>query len=204
MTKLIKLPTNRAAAWLLLLCAVAATSVQAQQAQNMVTVPAGTRLLIRLVDSIDSSRSRAGTLFTATLQGNLALGNLVVAQDGSTIHGRIAQAQGAGRGLGRSQLQLELTDIMITNTPFPLVSTDYSVQGANALGGAAGRSVRGAGLGAAIGALTGSAGRGTAIGGLAGGATSLIARGEQINLPSETLLEFRLQQPASLPHPAGD
>jgi len=117
------------------------------------------------------------------------------------IHGRIAQAQGAGRGVGRSQLQLELTDIMINNTPFPLVSTDYSVQGANALGGAAGRAVRGAGLGAALGALTGNVGRGTAIGGLAGGATSLVTRGEQINIPSETLLEFRLQQPAALPHP---
>jgi hypothetical protein len=201
MTKLFKLHTNSAAMLLLLLCAAATTSVQAQQAQRMVTIPAGTRLLVRMVDSIDARTSRAGTLFTARLQGNLAVGNLVVAPDGSLIHGRIAQAQGAGRGVGRSQLQLELTDIMINNTPFPIVSTDYSVQGGQALGGAAGRTLRGAGLGTALGALTGNVGRGAAIGAVAGGASSLVVRGEQINIPSETLLEFRLQHPAALPHP---
>jgi len=160
MTKLFKLHINSAAMLVLFLCAAAAaTSVQAQQAQRMVTIPAGTRLLVRMVDSIDARTSRAGTLFTARLQGNLAVGNLVVAPDGSMIHGRIAQAQGAGRGAGRSQLQLELTDIMINNTPFPIVSTDYSVQGANATGGSAGRTLRGAGLGTAIGALSCNVGR---------------------------------------------
>jgi hypothetical protein len=200
MTKLIKLHTIPAAALLLLLCAAAGTPVQAQSPQNMVTVPAGTRLLVRMSDTIDAQRSRAGTIFTARLVGNLAVGNLVVAPDGSPIHGRIAQAQGAGR-VGRAQLQLELTDIMINNTPFPLVSTDYSVQGSSGMGGAAGRTLRGAGLGTAIGALSGNVGRGAAIGAVAGGATSLVARGEQINLPAETLLEFRLQQPAFLPNP---
>jgi len=94
-----------------------------------------------------------------------------------------------------------LTDIIINNTPFPIVSTDYSVQGANATGGAAGRTLRGAGLGTAIGALSGNVGRGAAIGAVAGGASSLVVRGEQISIPSETLLEFRLQHPAALPHP---
>ena len=202
MAKLIKLQTNLAATLLLLLCAAAATPVQAQQAQSMVTVPAGTRLLVRMVDTIDANRSRAGTLFTARLQGNLAVGDLILAPTGSTVHGRITQAQGAGR-LGRAQLQLELTDILVNNTPFPIISSDYSVQGASGMGGAAGRTLRGAGLGTAIGALSGNVGRGAAIGGLAGGAGSLVARGEQINLPSGTLLEFRLQQPASLPHPHG-
>jgi hypothetical protein len=202
MRKLFKLHANPAAALLLLLCAVTATSAQAPDAQGMVTVPAGTRLLVRMIDTIDAGRSRAGTLFTARLEANLAVGNLIVAPAGSTIHGRIAQAQGAGR-VTRAQLQLELTDILINNTPFPIISSDYSVQGGGGvgMGGAGGRTLRGAGLGTAIGALSGNIGRGAAIGAVAGGATSLVARGEQINLPSGTLLEFRLEQPASLPHP---
>lgn len=203
MTKLVKLHTNLAATLLLLLCVAAGTPVQAQQAQNMVTVPEGTRILVRMVDTIDANRSRAGTLFTARLQGNLAVGGLVVAPDGSMVHGRIMQAQGAGR-LGRAQLQLELTDIMVNGTPFRITSSDYSVQGGSGAGGAAGRTLRGAGLGTALGALSGNVGRGAAIGGVAGGATSLVARGEQINLPSGTLLEFHLQEPASLPHPMGN
>jgi tRNA-splicing ligase RtcB len=62
--------------------------------------------------------------------------------------------------------------------------------------------VGGAGLGALIGGLAGG-GKGAGIGALAGaaGGTALAAskKGEQLQIPSESLLEFRLEQPASLP-----
>lgn len=55
-----------------------------------------------------------------------------------------------------------------------------------------------------IGGLAGG-GRGAGIGVLAGaaGGTALAAtkKGEQISIPSESLVEFRLEQPASLPSP---
>jgi hypothetical protein len=168
-------------------------------AQNMMTVPAGTRLVVRMVDGISGGNSRAGTLFTARLQGNLNVGNTTVAPDGSMVFGRIIASGGAGRVAGRSELSLELTDIQVGGTRFPILSNDYSVQGANALGGTARRTAGGAGLGAVIGAIGGNAGRGAAIGAATGGGASLLMRGEQINIPSGTLLEFRLQQPASLP-----
>jgi len=57
-------------------------------------------------------------------------------------------------------------------------------------------------LGALIGGLAGG-GKGAGIGALAGaGAGTAVAaskKGEQLQIPSETLLEFRLEQPASLP-----
>lgn len=195
MTKLLQFRKTSAATLLLLLCA--ATTVIS--AQNMMTVPAGTRLVVRMVDSISGGNSRAGTLFTARLQGNLMVGNTNVAPDGSMVFGRIINSSGGGRVAGRSELSLELTDIQVSGTRFPILSSDYTVQGSNALGGTARRGIGGAGLGAAIGAIAGNAGRGAAIGAVGGGASSLIMRGEQINIPSGTLLEFRLQQPASLP-----
>jgi hypothetical protein len=168
-------------------------------AQNMVNVPAGTRLVVRMVDGISGGNSRAGTLFTARLQGNLMVGNTNVAPDGSMVFGRIIASSGASRVAGRSELSLELTDIQVNGTRFPILSNDYSVQGGNALGRTARRTGGGAGLGAVIGAIGGNAGRGAAIGAATGGGASLLMRGEQINIPSGTLLEFRLQQPASLP-----
>jgi hypothetical protein len=194
MKKLLQFRKASAATLLLLLCAVTAMS-----AQNMMTVPAGTRLVVRMVDGISGGNSRAGTLFTARLQGNLNVGNTTVAPDGSMVFGRIIASGGAGRVAGRSELSLELTDIQVSGTRFPILSNDYSVQGANALGGTARRTAGGAGLGAVIGAIGGNAGRGAAIGAATGGGASLLMRGEQINIPSGTLLEFRLQQPASLP-----
>jgi len=194
MTKLLQFRKGSAAALLLLLCAVTAMS-----AQNMVNVPAGTRLVVRMVDGISGGNSRAGTLFTARLQGNLMVGNTNVAPDGSMVFGRIIASSGASRVAGRSELSLELTDIQVNGTRFPILSNDYSVQGGNALGGTARRTAGGAGLGAVIGAIGGNVGRGAAIGAATGGGASLLMRGEQINIPSGTLLEFRLQQPASLP-----
>ena len=194
MTKLLQFRKTSAATLLLLLCAVTAMS-----AQNMVTVPAGTRLVVRMVDGISGGNSRAGTLFTARLQGNLMVGNANVAPDGSMVFGRIINSSGASRVAGRSELSLELTDIQVNGTRFPILSNDYSVQGGNALGRTARRTGGGAGLGAVIGAIGGNAGRGAAIGAATGGGASLLMRGEQINIPSGTLLEFRLQQPASLP-----
>ena len=194
MKKLLQFRKTSAAALLLLLCAVTAMS-----AQNMVNVPAGTRLVVRMVDGISGGNSRAGTLFTARLQGNLMVGNTNVAPDGSMVFGRIIASSGASRVAGRSELSLELTDIQVNGTRFPILSNDYSVQGGNALGRTARRTGGGAGLGAVIGAIGGNAGRGAAIGAATGGGASLLMRGEQINIPSGTLLEFRLQQPASLP-----
>jgi hypothetical protein len=194
MKKLLQFRKTSAAALLLLLCAVTAMS-----AQNMVNVPAGTRLVVRMVDGISGGNSRAGTLFTARLQGNLMVGNTIAAPDGSMVFGRIIASSGASRVAGRSELSLELTDIQVNGTRFPILSNDYSVQGGNALGGTARRTAGGAGLGAVIGAIGGNAGRGAAIGAATGGGASLLMRGEQINIPSGTLLEFRLQQPASLP-----
>ena len=194
MKKLLQFRKTSAATLLLLLCAVTAMS-----AQNMVNVPAGTRLVVRMVDGISGGNSRAGTLFTARLQGNLMVGNRTAAPDGSMVFGRIIASSGASRVAGRSELSLELTDIQVNGTRFPILSNDYSVQGGNALGGTARRTAGGAGLGAVIGAIGGNVGRGAAIGAATGGGASLLMRGEQINIPSGTLLEFRLQQPASLP-----
>ena len=179
------------------LCTTMTRSAWAQR--NMTTLPAGTRLLIRINDSLDSRRDRPGTLFTGRLETNLQVGNRVVAPRGTPVHGRLTDSRSAGRVAGRSELSLELTDIIIGGTAFPIRTGDYSVQGSSNLGQTAGRTLRGAGLGTVIGAIAGSPGKGAAIGATAGGAASVLSRGQDINIPSETLLEFRLQQPASLP-----
>jgi hypothetical protein len=61
------------------------------------------------------------------------------------------------------------------------------------------RVVGGAGLGAVIGGIAGNAGMGAAISAVAGTTAALAQKGHNVSVPSETLIEFRLQQPASLP-----
>ena len=168
----------------------------------MVSVPAGTRLLIRTVNSIDSSKQKAGFRFTATLETNLVANNMVVAPGGTTVYGRLAQAKSAGNMSGGAELTLELTDMVINGTAYPLLTSTYEIKGKGEGKNTAKKVVGGAGLGALIGGIAGG-GTGAAIGVLAGavGGTAIAGskKGEQLQIPSESLLEFRLQQPASLP-----
>jgi hypothetical protein len=177
------------------------TSAAAQTAKT-VTVPAGTRILVRMVDSIDSSKQKTGYRFTATLETNLQAVDVVVAPRGTTVYGHLASASSAGRMKGSSELTLELTDIVINGTAYPLLTSSYEIKGKGEGSNTAKKVVGGAGLGALIGGIAGG-GKGAGIGALAGlaGGTAIAAskKGEQLSIPSESLLEFRLQQPAILP-----
>jgi len=172
------------------------------QTKKRITVPAGTRILIRTVDAIDSSKQKAGFRFTATLETNLQAEDTVIAPRGTTVYGRLAQASSAGKMSGSSQLTLELTDILINGTAYPLLTSTYEIKGKGEGGNTAKKVVGGAGLGALIGGLAGG-GKGAGIGALAGaGAGTAVAaskKGEQLQIPSESLLEFRLEQPVALP-----
>ncbi len=100
---------------------------------------------------------------------------------------------------GKSELQLELTEIVLKGTAYPILSSEYQVSGKSSGGRSAKRILGGTGLGAAIGAIAGNAGMGAAIGAVAGTTAAVVQKGQKVSVPSETLLEFRLQQPASLP-----
>lgn len=169
---------------------------------GQVTVPAGTRILIRTIDSVDSREQTAGYRFTASLETNLLVGNVVVAPRGTKILGRLASAASAGRISGSSELTLELTDIVIDGTAYPLITSTYEIKGSGKGSNTAKDVIGGTGLGALIGGLAGG-GRGAGIGALAGaaGGTAIAAsrRGQQLSIPSESLLEFRLEQTLTIP-----
>jgi hypothetical protein len=191
------------AATLLVGLATAMTVMTAvAQNANRITVPAGTRILIRMGDSIDSTKQKAGYRFTSSLETNLQADNVVVARRGTPVFGRLASASSAGKMSGSSELGLELTDIVIDGTSYPLLTSTYEIKGSGEGSKTARKVVGGAGLGALIGGIAGG-GRGAGIGALAGaGAGTAVAatkKGQQLSIPSESLLEFRLTQPVTLP-----
>lgn len=185
-----------------LIMAAAATSPAAPQNKKKVTVPAGTRILIRTTDPIDTEKQKAGYRFAASLETNLQADDEVVAPRGTTVYGHLAAASSAGRMAGSSQLTLELTDILINGNAYPLLTSAYEIRGQGEGKKTTRKILGGTGLGALIGGIAGG-GTGAAIGALAGaaGGTAIAAskKGEQLHIPPESLLEFRLEQPVSLP-----
>jgi hypothetical protein len=191
------------AATLLVGLATATTAMTAAgQNTKRITVPAGTRILVRMGDSIDSSKQKAGYRFTGSLETNLQADNVVVAKRGTPVYGVLASASSAGKMKGSSELGLELTEIAINGTSYPLLTNTYEIQGKGEGGNTTKKVVGGAGLGALIGGIAGG-GKGAGIGALAGaGAGTAVAatkKGQQLSIPSESLLEFRLAQPVALP-----
>lgn len=173
-----------------------------EPARSKVTVPAGTRLLVRMVDSVDSSKQKPGYRFTASLETNLQAEDVVVAPRGALVYGRLANAQSAGRMAGGANLTLELTDIVINNTAHPILTSSFQLRSQGKGEKTTRRILGGTGLGALIGGIAGG-GAGAAIGAVSGAAagTAVAAAkpGQQVSVPSESLLEFRLAQPARLP-----
>jgi hypothetical protein len=167
-----------------------------------ITIPAGTSLLVRMIDGVDSSTNKVGDIFHGSLESGLVVGNTVVAPKGSDAYGKLTQAKNAGKISGSAQLTLELTGIRINGNIVPVDSTDYDVAGKGRGTQSAERIGGGAVLGTIIGAIAGG-GKGAVIGGAvgagAGTTVQVMTHGEQVRIPSETLLEFKLEQDVTAP-----
>jgi hypothetical protein len=165
------------------------------------TLPAGQPMMVRMIDGVDSSKNRVGDIFHASLETDLNVNGVLVARRGSDVYGRLANAEKSGTFSGKSELQLELTRLVIDGKDYPVVSSDYNVQGKSQGSSAAKKVGGGAVAGAIIGAIAGG-GKGAAIGAAAGGGAGagvqILTKGQQVKVPSETLLEFRLQQPVTV------
>jgi hypothetical protein len=181
--------------------AVPSNSMASSASGGDVTIPAGQSLLVRMIDGVDSAKNHVGDVFHGSLETDVTVGNTIVARKGTDVYGRLANAEKSGTFTGKSELQLELTRMVIDGKDYPVVSSDYTLQG-KGQGASTAKKVGGiAAAGAIIGAIAGG-GKGAAIGAAAGGATGagvqVLTKGAQVKVPSETLLEFRLQQPATV------
>lgn len=169
--------------------APAAAPVAAAQRQT-ITVPAGTVLLVRTMDPI-SSKNKPGTTFATKLETDVSAGNVVALKGGTTIYGRVQSSTEARRAVGRSTLDLRLTQMVVNGQTVPIMTSGYQEAGQRS--GA--KAAKGAAAGAAIGGIAGSAGKGAAI----GAASGAVLRGQTLTITPGTLLEFTLLQPVTLP-----
>ena len=174
-----------------------------------VTIPSGTTMAVRLVDTIDSETAQQGQTFHATLDSPLAVDGETVIPSGFDVEGHIVTVQSAGKFAGQSLLVLQLDRLSASGKNYSIQTDQYSRKGSSRGKNTAAKVGTGAGIGAIIGAIAGG-GKGAAIGAAAGGGlgggVQAATKGQQIKLPSETVLNFTLQAPLTVvaskgPHP---
>ncbi len=176
--------------------------VEPQEPEELeVTIPAGTSVIIRMVDSVDSEVHRTGQVFLASLDAPITVDGETVIPRGADVRVRLAEAKSAGRMTGRSELRMELTRLEYQGKSYALVSSTYEQVGSSRGKNTAAKIGGGAAIGAAIGAIAGG-GKGAAIGAVIGGgagtAAQVFTKGQQIRIPSETRLDFRLEAPVDV------
>ena len=177
----------------------------ATASSSTMTIPAGTMLVVRMIDSVNSDVNRIGDRFNASLESELAVNGTVIAPKGADVYGRLIQSKQAGRIEGQSELRLELTGIKINNQIVSIVTGAYTASGSSRTKNTAEKVGGGAVIGALIGAIAGGgkgAAVGAGVGAGAGTAVQVMTHGQEVHVPSETVLNFTLEQPATVPVPA--
>jgi len=171
-----------------------------------VTVPANAIVTVRTIDSIDSKTNQAGQIFKASLDAPIVVDNRVIVPAGADAYVKLANAKSAGHVTGRSELSLELASIVFQGKTYDVVSSDVKQSGTSRGKQSAERIGGGAALGALIGAVAGGgkgAAIGAAVGGGAGTGVQVFTKGQQVKIPSETRLDFTLQQPLDITYLPG-
>ena len=171
------------------------------------TVPAGKAIPFRITQTLDSKTAKEGDSFSGVVASNVVVKGNVVIPQGTPVSGRVTVAKGAAHFKGSSQLSIELTSMRIRGQNTGIATAAYSKQGKGRGKNTAIKIGAGAGGGALIGGLIGG-GKGAAIGALAGGGAGTVAQGvthgEEVQITSESLIQFALSNPikVSIPNPA--
>jgi BON domain len=166
-----------------------------------ITVPPDTTIPIRITQTLDSATTQQGETFTGTIATDIVLDGLVVIRQGTAVSGRVSAVQEAAHYKGSSLLTVELTSINRRDEKLAVTTEPYSVQGKGRGKNTAEKVGGGAAVGAILGGILGG-GKGAAIGAATGGGVgagaNTITRGEQVQIPSESLIRFRLTNTLSL------
>ena len=172
-----------------------------QGPQGGFQVPAGTPLVVRMIDSVDSEKTRLGETFRASIDDPVLLDNQTVIPRGADAVVKLVEDRQSGKITGKTVLTLSLMQVMVNGRMVDVSSGDVS-QASSSRGARSAKVIGGAtALGAIIGAVAGG-GKGAAIGAGSGAAVGtgaeVFTKGQRVKIPSETRLTFTIQQPIQL------
>jgi len=160
-------------------------------------IPSGTKLEIRLSDSLSTAQNQSGEAFKSILNTDVEVDGKIVVARGSIVMGTLSNVQQSGRTKGRAAMSMRLTELLTDGGSYPIQTEILSFEAESTKKKDATKIGVGTGIGAVVGAIAGGgkgAAIGAAIGGGAGTATVLATRGDELEFPPEQLFQFILAE----------
>jgi hypothetical protein len=166
-----------------------------------IELPAGTNLVVRMIDGVNSEVNRVGQTFAGSLDEPVMVDGSPAIPRGADVVVKLVDSKASGTFTGRSEVALSLASVKVNGRVVDIntqtVSRESAARGKDTATRAAGVGV----VGAVIGAIAGG-GKGAAIGAAAGGAagagSEVVTKGPQVKIPSETRLTFVLDTPVKI------
>ncbi len=177
------------------------STVPAQPAAKPVTLPEGTQIVIRTTNTLTTKELKNGERFVATLHQPLVVDGVTLAAKGAEVEGVVVESDPGGRVKGVAQLGVALRSIQTAAGKVEIQTGAYVTKAKSSVKKDVTRGAIMTGVGAAIGAIAGGgkgAAVGAGVGAGAGTATAVATRGEPAVIPAESVLTFRLKQPATV------
>ena len=169
-----------------------------QDTNAALDVPAGTNLVVRMIDNVDSERDNVGKTFRASIDEPVVVNGQTVIPRGADVVAKLVNQRESGKFSGTTSLTLDLMQIQVNGRMVDIATSEVT----QASGSRGSRTAKTVGGGAAVGAILGGifgGGKGAAIGAASGGAlgagAEVMTKGQRVKIPSETRLSFLLQQP---------
>ena len=168
---------------------------------NNLEVPAGTQVVVRLIDPVNSETDRLGQTYRASIDEDVIVNGQTVIPRGADAVASLIDAQRSGKIQGKTELTLDLRSVTVNGRAVNVTTSGVS-QASSSRGARSAKVIGGtAALGAIIGAIAGG-GKGAAIGAGSGAAVGTAAQvmtsGQQVKVPAETRLTFTLQNAIAL------
>jgi hypothetical protein len=160
-----------------------------------VELPAGTNLVVRMIDGVDSEVASVGQTFAASMDQPVTLNGQTIIPRGADVVVKLVDSQQSGKLTGRAELTLALMSVKVDGKVVNINTQDISRQSDSRGQQTAKVAGGGAAVGAIIGAIAGG-GKGAAIGAGAGAGAGAgveaVTKGQRVKVPSETRLTFVL------------
>ncbi|MHB1022852.1 MAG: BON domain-containing protein [Acidobacteriaceae bacterium] len=166
-----------------------------------VTIPAGSMIPVRITETLDSATTQSGTAFHGVIASDITANGMLAIPAGTSVIGRVVDVKDAAHFKGSSLLSIELASVSPYGKRIAVVTDPYNKEGKGRGKNTAEKVGAGAAIGAILGGILGG-GKGAAIGAATGGGlgagANAVTKGEQVQIPSESLIRFRLSTPVTV------